>query len=361
MFIRCKVIFLILFFIWINSDKKLYAQNIEFSSFYVPEKNNSNIGYLSTSINYPIYKRVDLNIEGGFQLIGSYLGNRGGYFAFGYRTEIDFFSTKRINLGFNTSLLAGGGGSAPDKDGWLVQASTFTQYLLSKRTKLKAGISYTYVSSGMIQGLSPFLGVKYDLFSKGNQFKLYSIYPEFGFGYFNHQKLAFIGAGLNWSSKNIGGDVTIHDLANIYGGYMQALASLGYNFNWSKFNFTPGFVFGFGGGGATDVGGGALCGVQLSSRYISPKINVGVKYQLIKAPLGQFNYSAIFLTLGKTINDSSKLKLNWQPVLKLYNGSNGFGNIGIRFVGFDRSHFSLLGSTYWAFTDNRGGVCRRII
>ncbi len=354
MLARCTTFFFLIVCCLNLSHHTIRAQTIESASFAVQEKNNLAIGFISTTINYPILKRTNFNLNGGFQFIGSYFGNRGGYFAFGYKVESLFLSSKKIKFGLSASLLAGGGGGAPDKDGWLVQTSAFSQFLTFNKLNLKAGLAYTYVSSGMIQGLSPFLGLNFNMYSKKNQFKINSIYPEFGFGIYNHQKLAFIGTGLNWSSRKLAGDVSIHALANAYGGYMQSLASIGYNFKLNQFSFSPGVVVGFGGGGAASVGGGALCGVQFSSHYLINKINLGLKYQMITAPFDQFNYNALFFSVGKSLNDSTQLKLDWQPVLKVYNGKNGFGNIGIRFLGIKRSHFSLLGSTYWAFTDNRG-------
>jgi hypothetical protein len=79
-----------------------------------------------------------------------------------------------------------------------------------------------------------------------------------------------------------------------------------------------------------------------------------MKYQCVKSVSTSFHYQGLFFSIGRSMNSSSKFSLNWYPVLKAYTGSNGFGNLGVRIVALKNKRFNLMGSSYWAFTHNKG-------
>jgi hypothetical protein len=181
-----------------------------------------------------------------------------------------------------------------------------------------------------------------------------AVYPEIGFGLSNKLKLIFIGTSASWQFKKIAGDISIHALANIYGGYMQALLNTGYNFGNNRLKFIPSVITGVAGGGGTSIGGGAIFGVQSYLGFQGNSTSVGLKYQYVKSISTNFYYQGLFFSVGKSINNSSKFSLNWYPVIKAYSGSKGFGNLGIRIVALKNKRFNLMGSSYWAFTNNKG-------
>jgi|GEM_PF-5447057 len=332
------------------------------SGFYVKEKNNLSIGFVSTTLDYPIKSYNKIKYQGGLQFIGSAVGNRGGYFAFGYRIEGELTSEKKIKFGGNFALLAGGGGSAPDKDGWMLHGTIFSQYQTRNSLKLRLGVSYTHVSSSMIRGFSPSIGVYWNLSSSKNDslstskgIEWNSVYSEFGVAKFKLNKLEFIGVGASWKKgKWLTGDVSINALTNIYGGYMQALFSTGISLGTSKFQFSPAFVGGVGGGGGVSIGGGMLIGIQGSVRYFGLKSNFGVKYQIVNAGKGDFRYQGLFFSFGKSISKNNRANFKFYPVFKGYVGPNRFCNLGLRLVAIDWKLVKVMGSTYWAFTNNKG-------
>lgn len=338
--------------------------NLNLGGFYIPEENNHNIGFSSFSVSYPILQKEKTEFSAGIQFIGATTGVRGGFFAFGYTSEFNFkpFKTDKFYLGVNTSFLAGGGASAPDKDGWILQGSGFMQYTLFRDFKLYLGASYSYVSSGVISGWSPNLGFKlnlnygpYDSAYKPINLNWYNINAEIGLAKSPKGKLGFVGASSSYQiGKLIAGDLSIHAIANTYGGYMQTLLSSGIALHFKKFQFNPILIAGLGGGGAAPVKGGALYGFGFSTKLLTSKVHMSLKYQYIKAIENVFTYHGVFASIGKPIASDSNSNFSWYPVMKTYFGENGFGNIGARFVAHEWRKVKFMGSTYWAFTDNKG-------
>ncbi len=357
---RGKIGFVFLFFI----HSFLFSQQrnqIGISGFYVQEIDSLPIGFSSVEYMYPLYKSEKYDFKGGLQFIGALTGVRGGYFAFGYRFELNSKFKKRVQFGSSFSMLAGGGGSAPDKDGWMLQGSVYSQFKLFTNLKLRAGLSYTEVSGSIIKGFSPTCGLYWnildlqnDTLNSRNFLKLSSVYPEVGFAISKSKKLGFIGTGASWEFGKLAGDISVHALANVYGGYMHALLATGFGIGKNRIKLIPAVIIGAGGGGGTSVGGGALVGFQCGVKLKGETMSFGLKYQNLKAISGDFGYQGMFVSLGKSIHSSSKFRLKLQPVVKAYFGKEGFGNLGVRVVGLERKLLSLMGSTYWAFTNNKG-------
>ncbi len=337
-----------------------FSQRIGYSAFYVSERGNLPIGFASAHLDYLLKKKSNYELVGGLQFIGAATGVRGGYFAFGYRMEGLTNTNKKLNFGSSIGFLAGGGGAAPDKDGWMIQGSVFAQTKIARSINFRAGINYSHVSGDMIRGFSPTIGIysdfklNKDTIKSDSELKWTAVYPEIGFGLSNKLKLIFIGTSASWQFKKIAGDISIHALANLYGGYMQALLNTGYNFGNNRLKFIPSLITGIAGGGGTTIGGGAIFGVQSYLGFQGNSTSVGLKYQYVKSISTSFYYQGLFFSVGKSINNSSKFSLNWYPVLKAYSGSNGFGNLGIRIVALKNKRFNLMGSSYWAFTHNKG-------
>lgn len=339
----------------------VYSQTtLGISGFYVPEKNNLAIGFTSFDVSYPLLQRKQVELLGGLRFTGAFEGSRGGYFAFGYFGEALLFPIHRIQLGWNLATVAGGGAQAPDKDGWMIQNTLFGQYRSSNGFSIRAGLNHTYVSGGFIQGFSPLIGLNWHLQVSGIRDSVQpkgmiwrAVYGEAGFGKFNATDLTFIGTGASYNlGKYIAGDVAFHALVNTHGGYMQILSSLGPSLPIKRMAITPGIVLGLGGGGAVHTQGGGLFGAQLGIHYYGKKFFTGIKYQIIRAVSNRFDYQAGFLSIGKTLQADSKIR--WYPLFKTYLGTNGFGNIGARFLALESRYVDLIGSTYWACTDDRG-------
>jgi hypothetical protein len=345
---------------------QLYGQQNSYtgiSGFSIPEKNNPAIGFTAFDLQYPLVSTERFTVNGGMRFIGAATGKRGGYFAFGYFSELLARPQKRLQPGINMALLAGGGADAPDKDGWLAQATLFSQYRLKNGLGVRVGLNYAYVSGGAIKGFSPMLGMSWKLRATGSAdslekrtvFAWNAIYSEIGIGAFRDKSLAFIGAGATWNCGDyLMGDFAIHALANTHGGYMQTVITGGPALSFRGFRLAPALVAGLGGGGGVKTKGGALYGGQLGLVYSGSRFYAGIKYQVVRAFSNEFDYKGVFVSVGKTFASRKTTAIDWELITKAYIGKEGFGNIGARFVGIEYRKFRLMGSTYWAFTHNRG-------
>jgi hypothetical protein len=332
------------------------------TAFFVPEKNSLNIGFTSFDLHCRLASGEKFTFDYGLRFIGATTGIRGGYFAFGYFSEVILRPAKRFQPGFNAALLAGGGASAPDNDGWMVQGTLFTQYQFKSGPGLRAGLNYAFVSGGDISGFSPLLGLNWKLRTVSSSdslsravFAWNAVYGEFGIGAFKDMKLGFIGAGarMTWG-RYFTGDFVIHALTNKYGGYMQLLLSGGPDFSIGSFHMSPALILGLGGGGLVRTKGCGLYGAQLGFYYRGKYFHAGLKYQFVEAFSKEFGYNGAFVSIGKTFKPDQSFPLHWDLVTKAYIGKEGFGNIGARFTAFEYGKLRLMGTTYWAFTHDRG-------
>ncbi len=332
------------------------------SGFYVPEKNNLDIGFSSFDVSDQFFHTNKLKADHGLRFIGASTGKRGGYFAFGYFTDLISRPDKKFQPGLNLALLAGGGAAAPDQDGWMVHGNVFAQYLFKSGLAFRAGLNYGYVSGGQILGFSPIAGLNWRLRTGPSRDSLGKInfswsaaYGESGAGKFNEKNLAFVGAGARWEYGSVlAGEAMIHALVNVSGGYMQSLFSGGPDFKLGRFHLIPAPVIGLGGGGGVPTLGGALYGAQLGLAYTGSDFYFGVKYQAIEALSKRFSYRTVFVSFGKMLNADHEARFGWDLVTKAYFGVNGFGNIGARFTAFRYRELRLMGSTFWACTHNKG-------
>ena len=357
----------LLFFLVIAGTNTLFSQkpsHFDLGFFKIHESGKVDIGFSSFGFNYTPVDRPKVKYHAGLQFIGATTGVRGGFFAFGFSNELQLapFQKGNLRLNLGASFLAGGGANAPDKDGWIIQGKSTLQYRLCQSLFVYGGAAYSYISGGIIQGWTPTLGVKFNIQSN----KIGSSYPkptlywhsyflESGVALSQGKKLGFIGAGAGWQlGKNLGGDASIHALANTHGGYMQFLASIGPSLKYKRFQFLPGITAGLGGGGNVKVKGGSLGGVFFMTRYHAEKFNVGLKYQYIDALETPFSYQGVFVSVGKTIRSDSSSNFVFHPVFKTYMGDEGFGNIGARFQILKWRKVQFMGSTYWACTDKMG-------
>lgn len=332
------------------------------SGFAVPEKNNPVIGFTAMDLGYTLKETERFRWNGGMRIIGAAIGKRGGYFAFGYYSEWLARPSRPFQVGAGVALLAGGGAAAPDKDGWMLQSHFFARYASVKGLAFRAGVNYAVVSGGSIGGFSPVAGVEWPMITTNRKdgydarsFLWGAVYSELGAVRSRGEMLGFAGAGAAWKSGNyFAGDFGIHALANEHGGYMQTLFSAGPAFGFGKFRLGAGGVVGVGGGGGVKTVGGALFGAQFAATYTGNRFHAGVKYQLVEAFSRGFGYRGIFVSLGRTFVPHKKTIPGWDLISKAYLGSDGFGNIGARFIGYEYKKLRLMGSTYWAFTHNRG-------
>ncbi len=353
------------FFILLLLPPCTYGQNhsrIGISGFFVPEKNNLNIGFTSFDLQNRLITREKFALNYGLRFIGATTGIRGGYFAFGYFSELILSPDRPLQAGLSAALLAGGGAEAPDYDGWMTQGGLFAQYQFKNGPGLRAGLNYAFVSGGDISGFSPLLGLNWKLNTASDSdltnkpvLTWNAVYGDLGIGRFKEEDLAFIGAGARLSyGRHFSGDIMFHALMNAYGGYMQVLVSGGPDFTVNSFHMSPALVLGLGGGGAAQTKGGGLYGAQLGLFHTGKHLYVGLKYRYIESFYGEFGYNGLFASVGKMLSLKQSNTISWDFVTKAYIGSEGFGNIGARFTAFEYRKLRLMGSTYWAFTHNKG-------
>lgn len=329
------------------------------SGFFVSERQGLPIGFTSLEMQKREFQSEKLAVDLGMRFIGATVGRRGGYFAFGYFSELVFNPTRPFQPGLSAGLLGGGGAAAPDYDGWMLQGTAFIQHILRNGAALRVGVNYACVSRGVIAGFSPVIGFNWklrtglDSIADGRPSGWSSVYAECGVAAFKGRRLNFIGSGLHLKLGEIfSGDLSIHALTNIYGGYMQLLFSAGPQFNAGRFSISPGLAWGLGGGGSVETMGGALYGIHASVRYNGTHLYAGLKYQFVKAFYDQFEYNGLFLSVGKPLG--AQKGFSWDLATKAYIGAEGFGNLGARFTAYENKNLRLMGSTFWAFTHNRG-------
>ncbi|CAN0102301.1 unnamed protein product, partial [Chrysoparadoxa australica] len=113
-----------------------------------------------------------------------------------------------------------------------------------------------------------------------------------------------------------------------------------------------------GGGGGVPTGGGGLYGAQFGIHYQGPSFYANIKAQAVECFSDEYHFRGGFIGVGKTLTTANRL--TWYPIAKAYIGDGGFGNIGMRIKAFGNRYLELMGSTYWAFTDNRGAYAEGI-
>ncbi len=333
---------------------------IGISAFFVEEKNSLNIGFSSFDIHALLLKKETISADHGLRFIGATTGKRGGYFAFGYFTEVLAGKNTLLRPGLNTAFLAGGGAASPDYDGWMIQGTLFLQSEFNNGMAVRAGLNYAYVSRGVISGFSPLLGLNWQLvtrghaLSSGSAFVWQSVYAEAGAAIFNNRILGLTGTGARATfARSFNCDVMIHAITNAHGGYMQSLVSGGPFLSTGPLTISPSLILGLGGGGGVPTVGGALYGAQLALNLSGENFTGGIKYQWLQAYSNRFDYRGIFLSLGKMLS-AEHSDVKWDLISKTYITRDGFSNIGARITGFSYRGLRLMGSTHWAFTHNKG-------
>jgi hypothetical protein len=344
----------------------IFSQNenkIVLQGFSLKEKKSIPIGIVSAGVSGKLIQSEKFNLSAGVQFAGAALGKRSGYYMLGYFMEGSFFPNKRIEPGLTLSFLAGGGGSAPDKDGWTLHQTSFLRINLSKQFALQVGASYTYVSGGFIKGWSSNFGVvrqigKCNLDSinaKGN-LKICSISAETGFG-FDHKKnrIYLLGTDLSWiSGKRFANGFSLHAITNTYGGYMHGYYHGGIQFGFKNIRFTPEVLLGVAGGGAAPVGGGAIYGFQLKSDIFINNIAINLKYQYFKSYNKDFSFNGAYIGIGKNLRKNEENPFALSAFVKNYFGTTNFSNLGLRIPIIEKRFFKISGATCWAFTNNKG-------
>lgn len=335
-------------------------ESIALGYFQVDEVGKEPIGFANVDLSYSALRKQHFDVNLGARLGIACAGQRGGFFYLGYLGEGLYKMNDWFSLGLQGSFSAGGGASAPDKDGWILQSGAFLQIGNRSRFALRAGYVYSYVSSGKIKGYSPMLSLNFKLQAKETQdlkgfenLSWNSFQAESGVGLFENKRLAFVGAAANYSfGKYLGGDFAVVALVNTYGGYMQSLLGLGPQISGKRLQFGIHGVVGAGGGGGVKSGGGGLYGAQAKLSVKLGKWLVGIKGQRIQALSKKYNYDGLFLSFGKQLGN--ELKVDISPAFKCYLGSNSFGNIGARIKALSKGPVKFYLGTYWACTDNRG-------
>src|SRR3954470_8953742 len=85
------------------------------SGFYIPERRNLAIGFTAFDVQDRLFSHDKFVVDYGLRFIGATTGRRGGYFAFGYFSDLALRPSKIFQPGLNLAFLAGGGAAAPDR------------------------------------------------------------------------------------------------------------------------------------------------------------------------------------------------------------------------------------------------------
>ena len=336
---------------------------INFDYFTVDESPKGPIGFLGTGVSMV---HPNLPVYGGIRLNNALIGTRAGYYTFGYHMGAQV--PLRRGLYFHPRLMftSGGGAESNDGSGGFATISTSLDYKW-KDWSLGMGGQYSYISTGVIQGVSPYITLnksisfveplKEDLHVQLFTNTLYSIWNE------HSRPTGFIGIGGRSFSDQFYTSVYLTAAVTDLGGYMDVYGGYGTYKDVGPFRLLLEANLGTGGGGRAPAGGGALWGTQGELQYHAENLFAGISGGLLSSINEPFYFSFLALHLGTELKFNSNAKRNEsyatenlqiESSIRTYLGSNGFSNLGVAFQLYRYKALSLRGESYWAFTDGRG-------
>lgn len=355
-FIAVKLLFL--------SVAQLSAQSalIQFDYLVVDEAPRGPIGFTGLAVNYtPENSPISI----GMRINNALIGERGGYYTYGYQAGLKMPLTPHLSLNPALMFTAGGGAEMNDGSGGFGTVASTLDYTSGSHT-FGLGAQYSYISTGVIQGSSIFaryvleqpLSKPFKRPVHGQAFinTVYSPYNE------HNRGTAFIGVGgrsftgLNYSAIHL--NAAVSDL----GGYMEVFGGYGFYRSVGPVRLLAELNLGTGGGGRAPAGGGALWGGQ-AELQVGKTNYFGLSAGILSSIGEPFYYSFVSFRLGTQLTfqtdayqdpHSRPIRLKIENSIRTYLGASGFSNIGSSFELYAHGAWSLLGETYWAFTDGRG-------
>jgi len=336
---------------------------ITFDYLTVDEAPKGPIGFLGTAVSMYHPK---LPVYAGIRLNNALIGDRAGYYTFGYQIGTLLPVNKSLSIHPKLMFTSGGGAESNDGSGGFGTLALTMDYAAAS-WDIGIGAQYSYVSTGVIQGASAYFSLqtsldfsREDLRSQKTQLftnAAWSSWNEHG------RPTGFIGIGGrlfdDYTFKSVYLTAAVTDL----GGYMDVYGGYGVYQEYGKLRLLFEANAGTGGGGRAPAGGGALYGVQSEMQYQFTDAFIGVSLGALKslnAPF-YFQYSGIRLGTSFSFNaqgytsEGFKLEhLNFENSIRTYLGESGFSNLGIAFQLYKKGAISLRGESYWAFTDGRG-------
>lgn len=350
---------------WMCTAHSGFAQKtaINFDYLTVDEAPLGPIGFLGTGVS--LY-HPSLPVYAGIRLNNALVGTRAGYYTFGYQAGAHLALGQHFELHPKLMFTAGGGAESNDGSGGFGTAALSVDYTQGNWT-LGAGAQYSYVSTGVIQGASPYFSLhrtldfstpqarptKTQLFTNA----MWSTWNE-------HQRpTGFIGVGGRIFDKQTFKSVYLTAAVTDLGGYMDVFGGYGVYRDVKNVRVIGELNAGTGGGGRAPAGGGAIYGAQAEVQYHFSDVFLGLSSGLLSSVNEPFFFQYTALRLGTefSFNDKSYAQegfalahLQAESSIRTYLGDQGFSNLGIAFQLYKKSNFSFRGESYWAFTDMRG-------
>lgn len=349
------------------STHSVVGQLISLDADYliVDEAPKGPIGFLGTgfALNHPTYP-----IYTGVRINNAAIGTRAGYYTFGYYTGARLPIAPSIQFHPRLMFTAGGGAESNDGSGGFFTAASTIDYRY-KSYEFGLGAQYSYVSTGVIQGASPFAS-----FSKHLSYQKPLATPNH-IQIFTNTAMSFI----NEHDRNTGfigvGGRTFQDQTQSYfsayltaavtdlGGYMDVYAGYGTYTEFGPLRFLAEVNAGTGGGGRAPAGGGLLYGVGGEIQYQTGEFVISAGTNVIKSLNAPFYAVLNSVRIGTELHFNSmhftnenfqKTNLIVENSIRNYLGEDGFANLGIAFQLYRYRMLSVRGESYWAFTDGRG-------
>ena len=338
------------------------SAHIQFDYLVVDEQPKGPIGFTGLGV---LYQPEGSPLTFGMRLNNALVGERGGYYTYGY--QVGAALPLGANWSFNPVAMftAGGGAESNDGSGGFGTLAGTLDYTSGVHT-FGLGAQYSYISTGVIQGHSVFaryvleqpLSKPFKRPVHGQAFinTMYSPYNEHDRG------TAFIGVGGRSLYKNTFAAVHLNAAVTDLGGYMEVFGGFGWHRSVGPVRLLAELDLGTGGGGRAPAGGGALWGGQAEIQ-LGHKNFVGLTGGWLSSIGEPFYYSFLALRVGTQLSfqtdayqeaDAYPVYLKVENSIRTYLGPSGFSNIGSSFELYTHQKWSLLGETYWAFTDGRG-------
>lgn len=349
------------------STQSLLGQLISLDADYliVDEAPKGPIGFVGTgfALNHPEYP-----IYAGIRINNAAVGTRAGYYTFGYYTGARLPIYPSFQFHPRLMFTAGGGAESNDGSGGFFTVASTIDYRY-KSFEFGAGAQYSYVSTGVIQGASPFFSL-----SKHLSFEQPSISPNHIQVFTNtavslinehNRTTGFIGVGGRSFQPNTPTYFSAYLTAAVtdLGGYMDVYAGYGTYSQFGPIRFLAEINAGTGGGGRAPAGGGLLYGVGGEIQYQQGEFVLGAGTNLIKSVNAPFFAVLHSVRLGTELkfNSTHFTNENFQITnlivensIRNYLGEDGFANLGVAFQLYRWKGLSVRGESYWAFTDGRG-------
>jgi hypothetical protein len=260
----------------------------------------------------------------------------------------------------------GGGAESSDGSGGFVTGAAALEYRMEK-VSFGLGGQYSYISTGIIQGSSPYLTLR--LHQEMKQLKnpireaslfinpMWSPYNEHG------RTTGFIGVGGRIFNDNLYTSVYLGAAVTDLGGYMDVYGGFGKRFDLGPIRFMGEFNLGTGGGGRAPDGGGGLVGGQIECQLPVTNNYIGLAVGGLHSIDAPFYYGFaslrvgtefIFAANGSNIEGMKPVNLVMESSVRSYLGTSGFSNLGVAFQLYKYKSLILRGESYWAMTDGRG-------